>query len=238
MGNPTFQYATLADTDPPGSAYGRRLLFRSNTVPNTGWDISANVIGLLQIQNVAGIWPGSSVIDIDPTYVSIGPYVIVQSNQECSAPGTGAIRTFGGIWAAKNIRSGGNVRGASFTMASSSAECYDQAGSVTTFNNVATSILGFATAINYAYAIKVLVTYSKASDGSTGLYSFEYKCKNIGGVVTNSSPILTASAIDAGLAGTSVGIGLAGATTVVVATGLPVTTIQWGAKVQVVAIPV
>lgn len=235
-GYPTFGGEFIGDSSATEPGFAAAVWVKYDGLIENSWTINAGDPHSLSVSKAL---PASILMlkFLEDRYEVHVPQSIIV-DEECSAPNTGSIRSAGGAWFAKNIRTAQNVQAASFTLAGSDALCYDQTGSVNTPSDVPTPILAFATVTNYAYIIKVLVTYSKASDGSTASYSFEYKCKNVAGVATNSATALSSSIIDAGLAGTSVGIGLSGTSTVIVGTGLLATAIKWAARMQVVAIPI
>jgi hypothetical protein len=115
--------------------------------------------------------------------------------------------------------------------------CRESLGSVNTIDATPTDIVTFLTTTDHAYSIKIIVTYSRVADGETGSFTFSYKCKNVGGILTNSATVLSASIIDPGLVGTDVTVGSSGATTTIVGTGLVGSNIKWGGRMKIVGIP-
>jgi hypothetical protein len=237
MGDPHFSYASIGDGDAatPGA---RRMAY-------IGY-----VAGVPYIWSVQILPPNEFVITMDtPVPItlfslnpsiggSIFPSMLFQDGTETNADFVGSIVTNGGVFIGKNIRTPQDVQSRSQTLAYNTCLCTDKVDRITTPGNAPTPALAYTTANNTAYHIEVIVTASKAADGSTAAFYFHYMCKNIAGVVANSAAMLTSSAIDAGLAGISVGTGLVGTATAAVVTGLAATPIQWGVRMKTTSVPV
>lgn len=87
-----------------------------------------------------------------------------------------------------------------------------------------------------AIAIRVFIALGNITSGNTtGMYDFYVKAKNIGGVLTISSPIQSGSTLDTGLTTTSVAVNASGTNILIQVTGVAATTIYWLGSIEVLA---
>jgi len=160
----------------------------------------------------------------------------VSDSTECSGPDTGSGQFLGGVWAAKNIHTAQAVQAAETVVTNGTAQLRMICGSVTTPSNVPSTIVAYAPTEDTSNHIRVAASFTTAL--SSGTYSYEYKCSNVGGVITNSAPQLITSAIDHAIITAYVGPAVSDDTTVAQAHGLEGVEIKWGASMQILTTPI
>jgi hypothetical protein len=233
-GDPQFSNATIGDLD--SSTPGTRFVYFRvyDGLTEHKWGISAPLFDRIVISKELPALV--NMITIQNNLVTCAVPILLQDATNCTASRTGSSITYGGIWADQNIWCGGEMRATAFTLTSGTTLLTEKVGTVTTGDATPTTIVSYTTASNYAYTITVMVAYSLVG-GSTGSFTFEYKCKNVAGVVTNSTSQMVSSAIDAALAGTNCATAISGVDTTIAGVGLAATSIKWNAHMRILAAP-